>query len=213
MSHAALPPAVIVAGGLSQRLGGGDKCLLELGGETILGRVIAALRPQTSAILLNSNSDSVLFAARGLEVRPDALPGRLGPLAGIHTAMLWAQERGGGGVLTVPADTPFLPPDLAHRLATAGAGGHIVIAASGGTLHPVIGIWPSALAGLLQHDLARGTRSVRAWLARLPFKTVAFETGPRDPFWNINTPADLQCACSELHAQGMARTDRNVDAG
>ena len=37
---------VILAGGLARRMGGGDKALLQLGGETLLARVIARRRPQ-----------------------------------------------------------------------------------------------------------------------------------------------------------------------
>ncbi len=183
-------PAVILAGGRSQRMGGGDKCLLPLGDTTILAHVVAALRPQTSAILLNSNSDPQVFSTTGLQVRADALPGRLGPLAGIHTAMLWAQEIGAAVVLTVPADTPFLPNDLVARLVTASAGGHIAIAANGSGLHPTAGLWPSNLAAVLRRDLEGGVRRVRAWLDLMSFKTALFEPAGTDPFWNINTPED-----------------------
>jgi molybdopterin-guanine dinucleotide biosynthesis protein A len=189
-----LIPGVILAGGRSRRLGGGDKCLLPLGNDTILAHVVAALRPQTRALLINSNSAPALFRDIGLEVRADVAPGRLGPLAGIYTAMLWAREIGADAVLTIPADTPFLPPDLVTRLDATREAGQAAIAASGGELHPVIGIWPSALAEQLQDHLAKGTYRVRAWLEQISFRTVEFETGAIDPFWNINTPDDLQLA-------------------
>ena len=187
-------PGVILAGGRSRRLGGGDKCLLPLGDATILAHVITALRPQTSKLLINSNSEAAVFEHTGLETRADILPGRLGPLAGIHTAMLWAREIGADAVLTVPADTPFLPPDLTARLNAAREASQAVIAASDGELHPVIGIWPSALAEQLEDHLANGTYRVRTWLGQISFKTVEFGTGAIDPFWNINTPDDLQFA-------------------
>jgi molybdopterin-guanine dinucleotide biosynthesis protein A len=185
-------PGVILAGGRSQRLGGGDKCLLPLGDASILAFVIAALKHQTSVLAINSNSAPALFEDTGLEVRADVLPGRLGPLAGIHTAMLWARERGADSVLTVPADTPFLPRDLVARLAAARAAGQASIAVSGAEMHPVVGLWPSALAEQLQDYLAGGVYRVRAWLGQISFRTVEFETGAIDPFWNINTPDDLQ---------------------
>jgi molybdenum cofactor guanylyltransferase len=195
-----LIPGVILAGGRSRRLGGGDKCLLPLGDITILAHVVAALRPQTSALLINSNSAPALFHETGLGVRADVVPGRLGPLAGIHTAMLWARETGADAVLTAPADTPFLPRDLAARLNAARQAGQAAIATSGAELHPVIGIWPSALAEQLQEHLATGTYRVRAWLGQIPFRTVEFETGAIDPFWNINTPDDLQFAHAAMPA-------------
>jgi molybdenum cofactor guanylyltransferase len=193
-------PGVILAGGRSRRLGGGDKCLLPLGDGSILVAIITALRPQTGALLVNSNSDPALFRHTGLPVRADVLPGRLGPLAGIHTALLWARENGADAVLTAPADTPFLPSDLVARLAAAYEPGHAAIAASGGNLHPVIGLWPSALAEPLHDTLADGIHRVRAWLDRISYKTVAFETGVIDPFWNINTEEDLQLARAMVSA-------------
>jgi len=191
---------VILAGGRSRRLGGGDKCLLPFGDGTILAAVITALRPQTSALLINSNSDPALFLDTGLQVRADKLPGRLGPLAGIHTALLWAREIGADAVLTAPADTPFLPSDLVARLADAYDAGHAAIAASDSNLHPVIGLWPSALAEPLQDALADGIYRVRAWLDRISYKIVTFEAGAIDPFWNINTPEELQRARAMVSA-------------
>lgn len=185
-------PAVILAGGRSSRLGGGEKCLLHLGERTILDYVMLSLRPQAGLMLLNSNSVPGLFA--GIEVRADVLPGRLGPLAGVHTAMLWAREIGAETVLTVPADTPFLPDDLMARLLAARAPGQAAIAASGGDLHPVIGLWPTALADQLEAHLAGGAYRVRGWLGQIGFAMVDFETGALDPFWNINTPEDLAFA-------------------
>ena len=187
-------PGVILAGGCSRRLGGGDKCLLPLGDASILALVIAALRPQTGALLINSNSDPTLFLDTGLPVRADILPGRLGPLAGIHSAMLWARERGADAVLTAPADTPFLPSDLVARLVAALETGHAAVAASGGSLHPVIGLWPSALAEPLQAALLGGMYRVRDWLGHISYETVEFASGAVDPFWNINTPDELQRA-------------------
>jgi molybdenum cofactor guanylyltransferase len=184
-------PGVVLAGGRSQRLGGGDKCLLALGGGTILEYVMGAVGAQVSVLAINSNSTPALFAHTGLDVLGDVLPGRLGPLAGIHTAMLWAREMGAEAVLTVPADTPFLPRDLVARLDAGRAGTEASVAVSGNELHPVVGIWPNALAEPLEAFLAEGVYRVRAWLGRISFRAVAFTMEQNDPFWNINTPEDL----------------------
>lgn len=200
-------PGIILAGGASRRMGGGDKPLLHLGGRSILSRVIEALRPQTTALLLNSNSP---ITAPGLETRADALPGRLGPLAGIHTAMLWGRELGAEAVLTIPGDCPFLPADLTTRLAAARTPGITAIAASAGRDHPVIGIWPCILAEDLQTALQTGTRRVRDFLAQIPHVTVDFPVTDTDPFWNINTPEDLARAqTTQAIAQAPATAWRN----
>lgn len=191
-------PCAIIAGGRSLRLGGGEKCLGDLGGRTILDHVIAALAPQTGALLINSNSDPELFARTGLPVRADILPGRLGPLAGIHTAMVWARDLGAQAVLTTPADTPFLPRDLVEKLAALRAPGEAAIAASEGEIHPVIGLWPCAMAAALKTHLSTSAYRVRGWLGQIDYRQVEFSGAGIDPFWNINTPADLAHARAAL---------------
>ncbi len=191
-------PGAILAGGRAQRMGGGDKGLLALGPDSMLALTVARLRPQTSTLLLNTNSPPALFAPLGLEIRADARPGRLGPLAGILTAMLWASALGADIVLTVPGDSPFLPANLVTRLAEARGTG-AAIAASGGHAHPVTGLWPCALAAQLDAALASGTRRVREFLALIPHTQVEFPD--ESAFWNINTPEDLARARAMLAAQ------------
>jgi molybdopterin-guanine dinucleotide biosynthesis protein A len=185
-------PAAILAGGRSQRLGGGDKCLLPLAGATLLDAILAALAPQVAPVLINSNSDPSVFTRFGLPVRADALPGRLGPLAGILTAMLWAAEDNSSQVLTVPGDTPFLPKDLVARLKASASPDRPVIAASAGRLHPVVGLWPVVLAEPLRADIENGVRAAHEWVSGAA--VVEFTTDDGDPFENINTRADLERA-------------------
>lgn len=51
------PLGLILAGGLARRMGGGDKGLIEVGGETILDRVLSRMRPQCSRMIINANGD------------------------------------------------------------------------------------------------------------------------------------------------------------
>ena len=192
-------PGVILAGGLSRRLGGGDKCLLPLAGRPIVAHVIDRVRPQVAALALNANGDATRFADFGLTVVADDAADFAGPLAGILAALDWAQRAhpSASTVLTVPADTPFLPPDLAARLAAAGAP---ALARSGGRVHPVVGLWPLSLRDDLRKALrAEGIRKVEHWTGRLAPAIVDFPpmdspAGAIDPFFNINTPEDLQRA-------------------
>jgi molybdopterin-guanine dinucleotide biosynthesis protein A len=182
-------PAVILAGGLSRRMGGGDKGLLPWGEGTVLSAIRDRLARQAAPLALSANGDPARFAALGLPVLPDPLPGYPGPLAGVLAALLWAEALGAPQVLTVPGDAPFLPPDLAGRLTAAGAP---AVAASGGRDHPVCGLWPAALAPLLRDTLARGERRVRAFTETIGARTVDFPVpdGAPDPFLNLNTPED-----------------------
>jgi molybdenum cofactor guanylyltransferase len=194
----AMMPAMILAGGLSSRMGGGDKGLLQLGDRSIVSHVIDRLRPQIGALALNANGDARRFAALGLQVVPDSVPGFAGPLAGILAALSWSAAQGNPAthVLTVPADTPFLPRDLAARLqAAVHATGDSAVAARRGRRHPVIGLWPVAAWDRL-HVAVRdeGLRKVETWTERLSTRLVNFDDATSDPFFNVNTPEDLAAA-------------------
>lgn len=184
------PPAVVLAGGLARRMGGGDKPLLPFGDGTVLSAVLGRLAPQAGPLAINANGDPGRFAPYGLPVLPDPVEGRPGPLAGLLAAMLWARSLGAATVLTVPGDAPFLPPDLAVRLARAGAP---AFAASGGRAHPIAGLWPTALAEPLRQELDRGLRRVQAFATAHGARSVdfPFPQGGPDPFLNLNTPEDL----------------------
>ena len=185
-----LLPAVVLAGGLSRRMGGGDKPLLPFGSGTVLSAVLARLAPQAGPLAINANGNPARFAAYGLPVLPDPVEGHPGPLAGLLAAMVWARSLGAASVLTVPGDAPFLPLDLAARLARAGAP---AFAVSGGRAHPVAGLWPTALAEPLRRDLAEGLRKVQAFATAHGARPVEFPPPPAgpDPFLNLNTPQDL----------------------
>lgn len=177
-------------------MGGGDKCLRELGGHPILAHVIERLRPQVGPLILNAVGDPARFAEFGLPVVADALDGFLGPLAGVLTGMLWTREHAPDCryVVTVPTDAPFLPLDLVARLleAVAAEGGELACAASGGRSHPVVGLWPVALADTLRAAiLDEDMRKIDRWTARYALCTVEFNDGAIDPFFNVNSPEDL----------------------
>src|SRR5277367_771793 len=87
------PPGVVLAGGLARRLGGGDKPLREIGGRTILARVIARLEPQCECLAINANDDPRRFASFGRPVIADEVEGHPGPLAGILAALDWAAAK------------------------------------------------------------------------------------------------------------------------
>jgi molybdenum cofactor guanylyltransferase len=191
---------LLLAGGLSRRMGGGDKALRLLGGRSLLERVIDRLRPQTTALVLNANGDPARFAAYGLPVVADSMPDFAGPLAGILAGLDWtAVHRPDCPVVaSVATDAPFLPEDLVERLVQgmAAAGAELACAASGGQSHPVIGLWPVRLRDELRRAMIEeGIRKVDVWTARYRLATVPFpEVAGIDPFFNANRPEDLDRA-------------------
>ena len=199
--------AVILAGGLARRMGGGDKPLRTLAGRPLLDHLLDRLRPQVARIVINANGDPARFASYGLKVIADTLPDHPGPLAGILAALdhAAAQHPDLPWVLSVTGDSPFIPADLAAGLQTvrAAAGVPLACARSGGQTHPPIGLWPVALRGELRAALLAGERKIDRWTARFGCAAADWPTAPFDPFFNANTPDDLTAA-ERLLAQGAA---------
>jgi molybdopterin-guanine dinucleotide biosynthesis protein A len=198
-----LPPhastlGVILAGGLARRMSGGDKALLELGGATLLERVVERLAPQCDALILNANGDPARFAAYGLTVSADSIPDFAGPLAGILAGMDWAAANRPdlGWIVTASVDTPFLPPELVERLheVRTAASADLACARSGERNHNVDALWPVRLRDDLRAALIEGTRRVDRWTARFSLATAEWPTEPVDPFFNVNTPEDFAAA-------------------
>ncbi len=188
---------VILAGGLATRMGGGDKGLKTVGGRSILSRVIARIGPQVSRLTINANGDPARLAAFGLPVLADDIPDYAGPLAGVLAAMDFAEANGMARVLSVAADSPFLPVDLGRRLSAAmeASDARVAVAHSGGWAQPTIALWDAALRHDLRRALAEeGLRKIDRFSARYPGASAEWPVQPYDPFFNANTPDDLALA-------------------
>jgi len=192
-----LPPTLglVLAGGLARRMGGGDKALLEIGGETILARVLERFGPQCSRVILNANGDPARFAFTQLPVVADDIPDFAGPLAGVLAGLDWAAAHAPdvAFVASVPGDCPFLPRDLVARLHAARQTENqpLACARSGEWRHPVVGLWPVALRADLRHALTQeGLHKIEVWTGRHGVAIADWPAAPVDPFFNVNTPAD-----------------------
>jgi molybdenum cofactor guanylyltransferase len=189
-------PGVVLAGGLARRMGDGDKPLREIGGHSILARVIARLEPQCECLLLSANGDPLRFASFGLPIIADGVKQHPGPLAGILAALDWAAacRPNAQWILSAPGDCPFLPRDLVVQLhqAVSAQGAELAVAASQGRSHPVIGLWQVASRDALREALlVQGLHKVQGWTGRYRVATVAWPADPVDPFFNVNTVEDL----------------------
>ncbi len=204
-----VPLGVILAGGLATRMGGEDKALLSVGGQTLLHRVIHRLQPQVAGIAVNANGDAARFDGFGLPVLPDSINGFPGPLAGVLAGLDWAAEQGAESIVTVAADTPFFPANLVEVLQNTAQGltHPLVLAAtprgeektksmsrSGLIRHPTFGLWPVALRDDLRVALEGGIKKVVIWTEKHDGREAVFPTDQGDPFFNVNTPEDLEAA-------------------
>lgn len=196
---------VVLAGGRSQRMQTdsllGDKFLLSLDQQPILSHVISRLAPQTARIILNAGGAPQRFSQFALPVIEDCFGIQAGPLSGILTAMRYAAAD--QFVVTAAADTPFFPTDLVAQLTKQqmATQADVVFAASFGQVHPTFGLWRTCLADDLQNWLESGEHaSVKRYAQRrisaaFDFAAQILPSGVEfDPFFNINTPDDLDKA-------------------
>ncbi len=199
---------VLLAGGLSRRMGGGDKCLRELCGKPILARIIERAAPQVGKLVLNANGDPARFADFGLPVAADVVEGYAGPLAGVLTGLDWAAEHApeAAWLASFACDAPFMPTDMVEKMLAAieAEGADLACAVTHGRTHPVFGLWPLRLREDLRRAmLDEDIRKVDLWTARyklveVDFPDVETSAGPLDPFFNTNRPEDLEEAAGYL---------------
>lgn len=192
-------PAVILSGGQSRRMNRNDKAFSSISDKSLLEIVVDRLQRQTQHVAINTNSNSPQYAQHGLPILNDQIGGFLGPLAGIFTAMKWANDMGYKKVATVAVDTPLFPKNLLEELykKMKVSNSDIVFAASFSDykqkkiLHPVFGLWKTYLFEDLRKELKKGVRKVTLWSKRHKASSVCFSDARIDPFFNINTPYDI----------------------
>jgi molybdenum cofactor guanylyltransferase len=154
--------AVVVLAGGEGRRMGGAKPLRQVGGVSLLSHALRLARQWSPCGTCN--------------------PGRV------------EQERDAGAelLLTLPCDSPRLPPDLPHRLAAEIGAAAVAVPQSQGRLHPVCALWRTHLAQALPAYLASGRSSLQGFARQCGAAVVEWQVEDGDdPFLNINTPEDL----------------------
>jgi molybdenum cofactor guanylyltransferase len=189
--------AYVLAGGGSTRFGR-DKALVEFGGELMLARMIELVRTQTGEIkIVAAKWKYADFEAETLE---DRWPGE-GPLGGIVTALLHAQETRPAHEWNVilSCDMPFLTADwlrfLIERAAKSAA--QVVLAHSAQGPEPLCACWRTSAVETLKPAFERGVRKVTQGISQLDAEVLderdwkRFDSAGR-LFWNMNTAADYE---------------------
>jgi len=191
--------AIVLAGGLARRMGGGDKPLTQLAGQPLLDHVLDRIRPQAAHIAINANGDASRFARWNLPVVPDTIADHPGPLAGVLAGLDWAATLAPRPrwLLSVPGDAPFLPADLVERLeeSVSATKTEMACAWSGGRTHWVVALWPLSMREALRSALVdEHLHKVEDWVGRHRFALAEWRDDPLDPFLNVNTTDDLAAA-------------------
>lgn len=197
---------IILAGGRATRMGGMDKGLVELSGQAMVDHVAQRLAPQTAALVINANRNRKEYERRGWPVVPDAFGEFAGPLAGMAAGLATS---GTDWAITVPCDSPLVPPDLVTRLGSAvhAANADIGVARGAGRMQPVFALLPRRLLPDLEQFLRDGGRKIDQWYARHHVALADFEDAA-EAFLNVNTPEDrdaLEARLAGLDARGAAQ--------
>jgi len=192
------PAGVILAGGRSSRMGGLSKALFPLNDEALLTHVIRRLQPQLGTLLLSTEGPDSELESFGLPLVPDLLPRYRGPLTGLCSALHYLAENDeNNGLVLCPCDAPFIPPDLVKRLVNAAEGSPkpVVVASYEGYLQPTFSLWQSHHLPVI-HDavVKRGDGGLKYMLRSLPHVIVEWVSAEPPPFYNVNTPEELQTA-------------------
>lgn len=191
--------AVILAGGQGSRLSGLDKGLVTLKEKPLIQHIIERIQPQVSDIIISANRNLGIYSALGFNVYEDDIAGYAGPLAGILKALQQCQNK---WLLVVPADSPFIPHDLAIRLSENIHTNKIAIPHDGKNLQPTFALIHKSLATSLESFLQQGERKARVWMQQQTHTIIDFSDQPNS-FININTDDELQKA--EKHFEEYMR--------
>jgi len=195
--------AVILAGGMARRMGGVDKGLIKLNGRPMIEFIIEALRPQVGHIVINANRNLGQYRCYGYPVVEDILGDYFGPLVGMASGL---QACSSGRILTVPCDSPFVPPVLADKLNTALLAQHadLSVANDSERMQPVFALLRRHLLPSLLAYLNDGGRKIDTWYAEHKLALADFSDWP-DAFININTPEDKTAVEAKLRAIHRAK--------
>ena len=196
------PAGVILAGGRSSRMGVGRKALLELNGQPLLTHVIDRLQAHLDPLVLSCDIETSDFDSFGLPVVPDLLPRFRGPLTGLCSALQYLADKDlHNSLVLCPCDAPFIPADLVQKFLEADQGDDklVVVVSYQGVLQPTFSMWHTHHLPVIHEAVVkRGDGGLKYMLHSLPHTVVEWAPAEPSPFFNINTPNDLQAAASWL---------------
>jgi len=186
---------LILSGGRGSRMGGVDKGLQMLKGQSLVQHTLRRLSPQVGTVLINANRHIKEYEDLGLPVLPDSQADFAGPLAGFMAGLLACKTP---WMLTVPCDSPLFPLDLAERLSQAAMQAQADVAApltledGHARVQPVFCLLRTSLHTSLAKYMKEGGRKIDHWLQQHQHVFVPFHA-PSDSkaFFNANTLAEL----------------------
>ncbi len=191
--------AIVLAGGLSRRLGR-DKALEPFGGEPLISRVIGRLATLTdeTVVVVNSKARAAELplpanAKTAVDIYPDS-----GSLGGIFTGLTAASNEWG---FVVACDMPFLNTALIKHILSLRQGHDAVVPMLEGYPEPTHSAYSKACLPHIERRLEAGQLRIARFFDDVRVRYVqddevdALDAG-RLSFFNVNTPDDLAHALS-----------------
>lgn len=183
---------IILAGGKSSRMGGGDKALLPLGKETMVEVIISRLAPLFQEIIIVAK-DAEPYNKLPVQVVHDQYPG-FGPISGIHAGLQASCERVN---FVIACDLPLIRAELVEMMLRRASEVDIVMPTIGKFFEPVAAVYCQRVGSLLEEMIIRGDFKLLNVVEKVPADLVREEELRQvDPelesFLNVNTPADYQ---------------------
>jgi molybdopterin-guanine dinucleotide biosynthesis protein A len=183
--------AFVLAGGKSTRMGS-EKAFVVLEGQTLLERVLHAVRAVTQdAMIVGARSKFLMYAPVVEDIFPDR-----GPLGGIHAALM-ATATDLNLILAV--DLPFVEPSfltyICNRARESEAA--VVVPRAAGGWQPLCAVYRKQFGSIAEKALAAGRNKIDSLFANVPVVSVeeqeiaqaGFSLGI---FRNINTQEELK---------------------
>jgi len=200
---------IVVAGGKGERFGR-DKLAEEIGGRSLLQRVVERVSQVSSEILLSvaPGRPSDGLPMKSLRVVADLYPGK-STLGGIYTGLVYSTTFRS---LVVAADMPFLNTSLLRYLVEAAPGFDAVVPRLGGMLEPLHAVYSRRCIAPMEEQIKRDELRIRVLLDKVRTRYVEEEVVRRfDPdclsFFNVNTANDLERARSLAAGVGIPGVD------
>ena len=186
--------AAVLAGGKSRRFGS-NKSQTILKDKKLIDYTLEKLKIKFKKIIIISNDINF----NEYTTIKDCIAGQQGPLAGVLTAMKWADVNNQSfkWIATFPCDTPFFNISIIDKFEKASKTkeSKIYFAKEKNKLHNIFGLWSISLKNKLEEDLVRNSiRKVEDWAKKIGVKTINLENEKYDSFFNINTKDDLKNA-------------------
>ena len=181
---------VILAGGRGSRMRGQDKGLVSWQGKPLIEHIIKSLALQDRCAMISANRNMHRYGQYGFPVINDSIDDYQGPLAGILTAMLHAQQ---AYLLCVPCDSPQPPAQLLQRLihCLEQNQAQAAVCHDGERLQPLFCLLSCELQTELQTFIDEGRRKVHDFMQRINPAICDF-SDQAEHFYNFNRPEDMQ---------------------